>query len=74
MPSESDKPRKPPSRRGRVRKQFWLDPKTLSEAQTLLGTETESETVEIALGLVTFRHEMETGLASLDGRELDRRD
>jgi hypothetical protein len=74
MPSKSARPRKPSSRRGKVRKEFWLDPKALSEAQTLLGAETERETVEIALSLVTFRHEVESGLASLDGLELDRRD
>jgi hypothetical protein len=74
MPSKSARPRKVSSRQGKVRKEFWLDPKTLSEAQTLLGAETERETVEIALRLVTFRHEVAGGLASLDGLELDRRD
>jgi len=71
---KSTKPGRPSSRRGKVRKEFWLDPKALKEAQTALGAETERETVEIALDLVTFRHEVETGLASLGGLELDRRD
>lgn len=62
------------SRRGKVRKEFWLDPKALRRAQKLLGAETERETVEIALDLVTFRHEVMEGLESLAGLELDRRD
>ena len=73
MPKNT-KSRRSSSRRGKVRKEFWLDPKTLREAQNLLGAETERETVEIALDLVTFRHEVESGLAALDGLELESRD
>ena len=72
--SESTKSRRSSSRKGKVRKEFWLDPKSLRQAQTLLGAETEREAVEIALDLVTFRHEVEHGLESLAGLELDRRD
>lgn len=61
-------------RRGKVRKEFWLDPKALRRAQKLLGVETERETVEIALDLVAFRHELTEGLRSLDALELGRRD
>jgi hypothetical protein len=71
---KSTKTRRSSSRRGKVRKEFWLDPKTLREAQTLLGVETERETVELALDLVTFRHEVESGLQTLDGLQLDERD
>lgn len=67
-------PRKHPSRRGKVRKEFWLNPKALRRAQTLLGAETERETVELALDLVAFRHELGDGLRALAGLELDRRD
>jgi hypothetical protein len=66
--------KKPASRRGKVRKEFWLDPRALRRAQKILGAETERETVEIALDLVTFRHELTEGLQSLEGLELDRRD
>ncbi len=66
--------RKPSSRRGKVRKEFWLDPKALKRAQTLLGAETERETVELALDLVAFRHELGEGLRKLAGIEFDRRD
>jgi hypothetical protein len=68
------KSRRSSSRRGKVRKEFWLDPKTLREAQTVLGAETERETVELALDLVTLRHEVEGGLQTLEGLELDKRD
>ena len=66
--------RKRPSRRGKVRKEFWLDPKALRRAQTLLGTETERETVELALDLVDFRHELAEGLGTLAQLKLERRD
>lgn len=72
--SKSTKPRRSASRRGKVRKEFWLDPKALREAQELLGAETERETVEIALDLVTFRHELLSGVEALAGLELAPRD
>ena len=46
---------------GKVRKEFWLDPATLVKAQAFLGTETERETVEVALGLVAFRRDLAAG-------------
>lgn len=73
MPSKT-RPRRSASRKGKVRKEFWLDPKALREAQKLLGAESERETVELALDLVAFRHEVVSGLAALDGLRLDRRD
>jgi hypothetical protein len=75
MPSlKTTAPRRYASRRGKVRKEFWLDPKTLRRAQTVLGAETERETVELALDLVAFRQELGQGLRALAGLELDRRD
>jgi hypothetical protein len=74
MPTKSREARKQASRKGKVRKEFWLDPKALRKAQTLLGTDTERETVEVALDLVAFRHELAEGLQSLAGLDLDRRD
>ena len=72
--SETPKSRPSSSRKGKVRKEFWLDPESLRQAQTLLGAETEREAVEMALDLVTFRHEVGHGLESLAGLELDPRD
>jgi hypothetical protein len=74
MPIKSSASKKVSVRRGKVRKEFWLDPKALRRAQKLLGAETERETVEIALDLVAFRHELTEGLQTLAGLDLDRRD
>lgn len=74
MPTKGSGSKKQASRRGKVRKEFWLDPKALRKAQKLLGAGTERETVEIALDLVAFRHELTEGLQSLAGLDLDRRD
>ena len=50
---------------GKVRKEFWLDPHALAEAQAFLGTASERETVEVALDLVAFRHELVAGARAL---------
>ena len=62
------------SRAGKVRKEFWLDPGALRRAQRVLGTETERETVEVALDLVAFRQELIDSLQALSGLKIDRRD
>ena len=60
---------KPSGRRavpeGKVRKEFWLDPAVLAEAQAFLGTASERETVEVALDLVVFRRELVAGTRAL---------
>ncbi len=73
-PNKRTASKRPSSRQGKVRKEFWLDPKALRRAQTLLGAETERETVELALDLVAFRRELGEGLRTLAGLELGRRD
>ncbi|MDZ4259453.1 MAG: hypothetical protein U0974_00260 [Gemmatimonadales bacterium] len=62
------------SRKGKVRKEFWLNPKLLKEAQGLLGAATERETVEMALDLVAFRRELSAGAEALAGLKLRRID
>lgn len=62
--------KRPAGRRGKVRKEFWLDPKALRRAQTVLGTETERETVERALDLVAFGADVRAGVAALSGLQL----
>jgi Arc/MetJ family transcription regulator len=57
---------------GKVRKEFWLDPVALAEAQAFLGTETERETVEMALDLVAFRRDLMAGARALKGMRLSR--
>lgn len=59
---------------GKVRKEFWLDPRVLAEAQAALGAATERETVELALDLVAFRGELVAGTRALRGLELARID
>ena len=59
---------------GKVRKEFWLDPALLAEAQAALGAATERETVELALDLVAFRGELLAGARALRGLGLRRID
>jgi hypothetical protein len=74
MATKSTGSKKASVRRGKVRKEFWLDPKSLRRAQKLLGVETERETVEIALDLVAFRHDLAQGYQTLADLNLDQRD
>jgi Arc/MetJ family transcription regulator len=60
-----------PTRKGKVRKEFWLDPKTLRRAQRILGTATERETVEVALDMIAFRRELLDGTRALSGLQID---
>jgi hypothetical protein len=62
------------SRAGKVRKEFWLDPGLLREAQDYLGASTEREAVEMALDLVAFRKELSSGARKLRGLKLSRID
>lgn len=59
---------------GKVRKEFWLDPDALAEAQAFLGTATERETVEVALELVAFRRDLAAAVRALKGLRLTRID
>lgn len=59
---------------GKVRKEFWLDPKALADAQAFLGTESERETVEVALDQVAFRRDLAAGARALRGMRLQRLD
>ena len=62
------------SRAGKVRKEFWLDPALLREAQDYLGASTEREAVEMALDLVAFRRELSDGARRLRRLKLSRID
>ncbi len=77
MATKSHRKRKPAgraSRQGKVRKEFWLNPELLREAQEHLGASTERETVEMALDLVAFRRELGEGARALRGLRLNRMD
>lgn len=62
------------ARAGKVRKEFWLDPAALAEAQAFLGTATECETVELAIELAAFRRDLAAGARALAGLRLSRID
>jgi hypothetical protein len=62
------------TRSGKVRKAFWLDPRLLDDARTLLGASSEREAVEMALDLVGFRNELVRGARALRGLALSRID
>jgi hypothetical protein len=51
----------------KVRKNLRLTQAKLDRAMSLLGTETETETVERALDLVAFREEVIAGVRRLAG-------
>jgi predicted nucleic acid-binding protein len=72
-PTKRPAAKRPDGRRGKVRKEFWLDPRALRRAQAALGAATERETVELALDIVAFRDEVQAGVRALDGLALDRR-
>jgi hypothetical protein len=63
-----------PSREGKVRKEFWLNPELLREAQEYLGAANEREAVEMALDLVAFRRELAHGVRTLRKLTLSRID
>jgi Arc/MetJ family transcription regulator len=50
-----------------VRKNMRLNQDVLDRARRILGTRTETETVEQALQLVAFRHEVVDGIRAVAG-------
>lgn len=62
------------SRKNKVRKEFWLDPKLLQTVKEELGVATEREAVEMALDLVVFRKELAEGTRRLVGTRITRLD
>jgi hypothetical protein len=56
-------------RRGVVRKNLRLTQAKIDEAKKILGTETETETIEQALDLVVFRKEVLDGIARIAGSQ-----
>jgi hypothetical protein len=56
-----------PRARPKVRKNLRLNQAQLDRARRILGTETETETVEQALDLVAFRQEAIAGVLRLAG-------
>ena len=50
---------------GWVRKNVVMDQRKLDTARRLLGVETETETIDVALDLVAFRRELVLGIAAV---------
>jgi hypothetical protein len=48
-----------------VRKNVVMDQRKLDAARRVLGVETETETVDVALDLVVFRRELVRGIAAV---------
>ena len=55
----------------KVPKTFRLAPAKIAAAQRILGTPTATETIETALDLVVFRHELVAGTRAMLGVEID---
>jgi hypothetical protein len=55
------------SKKQTVRKNLRLNQAKIDRARKILGTKTETETIEQALDLVAFRDEVVSGLESLAG-------
>ena len=52
---------------GWVRKNVLMDQRKLDAARRVLGVETETEAIDLALDLVAFRRELVRGIASVRG-------
>lgn len=55
-------------RTGLKRKNYYLDERKIRRAKAILGTRTETETVDAALDLVVFRKEILTSLEMVAGK------
>jgi hypothetical protein len=51
--------------KGWVRKNVVMDQRKLDAARRLLGVETETEAIDVALDLVAFRRELVRGIAAV---------
>ena len=54
----------------KVAKSYRLSPKRIAAAQRILGTPNATATIEEALDLVVFRHELVTGLEKARGLDI----
>lgn len=55
------------AKRGVVRKNLRLTQSKINKAKRILGTKTETETIEQALDLVVFRQEVLEGISRIAG-------
>ena len=57
------------AKRGVVRKNLRLTQSKIDKAKRILGTKTETETIEQALDLVVFRQEVQEGISRIAGTD-----
>jgi hypothetical protein len=71
---QTDRPRRPgrtgpkrarSRREGWVRKNVIMDQRKLDAARRVLGVDTETEAIDVALDLVAFRRELVRGIAAI---------
>lgn len=60
-----------PSASRKVPRTYRLTPAKLSAAQRALGARTVTETIEVALDLMLFRHELVRGTVAMLGVEIE---
>jgi hypothetical protein len=53
------------SRAGWIRKNIVMDQRKLDAARRVLGVDTETEAIDLALDFVAFRHELARGIAAM---------
>lgn len=53
-----------------IKKNVRLHQSLIDEAKRILGTPTETATIEAALGLIAFRHELVAGVDAMRGANL----
>lgn len=53
-----------------IKKNIRLHQSLIDKARRILGTPTETATIEAALDLVAFRHELITGVDAMRGKKL----
>ena len=56
------------AKKGVVRKNLRLTQTKIDKAKRILGTKTETETIEEALDLISFREEVEAGIKRIAGK------
>jgi hypothetical protein len=64
-PESRGRPRGRKSRAGWVRKNVVMDQRKLDAARRVLGVDTETEAIDLALDFVAFRRELAQGIAAM---------
>ncbi|MFL5386744.1 MAG: hypothetical protein ACJ8GN_29990 [Longimicrobiaceae bacterium] len=71
MPDREVRPTRGAGTEAPIKKNFRLHQSKIDRAMELLGTRTETETIERALEIVAFRHALVEGTRAMRGAELN---